>query len=78
MNPLIEFLKQTEGTVFVSQDGVPADILELLKFSRGFDGTCLEEVLFADRDAAPNVRKNFFLMASRWHMTDSATPGSWM
>jgi hypothetical protein len=86
MNPLIEFLKKTEGTVFVNEDGVkddfkllpplseqelasfssslpcpiPADILELLKFSRGFDGTWLEEVLFADRDGGAQCPEQIF------------------
>ncbi len=86
MNPLIEFLKQTEGTTFVNPDGLknefkllpplsdqeltslasklpcplPPDILELLQFARGFDGTWLEEVHFADPDGASNVLGEIF------------------
>jgi len=86
MNPLIEFLKQTEGTTFVNPDGLkngfkllpplseqelislasnlpcplPADILELLQFARGFDGTWLEEVCFADPDGASEVLGEIF------------------
>jgi hypothetical protein len=44
MNPIIEFLKQIEGTVFVNEDGYQDDFKlkpplmeqELLVFARGF------------------------------------------
>jgi hypothetical protein len=86
MNPLIAFLKQTEGTTFVNQDGfmdefkllpplseqelallassipcpIPGDILELLKFARGFDGTWLEEVHFANPDRGTLLAGDIF------------------
>jgi hypothetical protein len=73
MNPLIEFLRRLEGTVFVNQDGLrsefkllppfseqdlvtlsssipcplPKEIRELLRFTRGFDGTWVGEICFA-------------------------------
>ena len=72
MNPIIDFLMQTERTVFINEDGVrsefkllppmsvqeldvlsssipcatPPEILELLRFARGFNGTWLDEIDF--------------------------------
>jgi hypothetical protein len=39
---------------------LPPDILELLTFARGFDGTRLEEVRFADPDSASEVLGEIF------------------